>query len=342
MRPRDVSTLLSSTLTAGLPVLLTGAPGVGKTDLVRQATESAGMDLVVSHPVVSDPTDAKGLPWPSADNTRAHFLPCGEVADLVACERPTVWLLDDLGQAPAAVQAAYMQWLLARRVNGHVLPDHVTMVAATNRRHDRAGVQGILEPVKSRFATIVEVEPSLDDWCRWALGAGIASNVIAFLRYRPELLCSPDPTLDMRNSPSPRTWASLSRLVTLDLPPAIRQAAYAGAVGEGASVEFSAYETLSSALVSADAILLDPQGSPIPEGPGELFAVSTALATRASGATAGRILTYAERMRSAGHGEFAVLAVRDSQRRNAGFGQSPEFVAAMSGPMGELILGEAQ
>ncbi len=43
-----------------------------------------------------------------------------------------VCLLDDLGQAPPAVQAAAMQLLLARRVNGHAVSDHVTFLAATN------------------------------------------------------------------------------------------------------------------------------------------------------------------------------------------------------------------
>jgi hypothetical protein len=57
-----------------------------------------------------------------------------------------------------------MQLILARRVNSFTLPDCVSFVAASNRRQDKAGVTGILEPVKSRFATILEVSPDLDDW----------------------------------------------------------------------------------------------------------------------------------------------------------------------------------
>lgn len=315
MTPNQVSKFLAAAIPARLPVLLTGSPGVGKTMLVEQAAEAAGCDIVISHPVVSDPTDAKGLPWPDKDSMTARFLPLGEVAELLTCTRPTVWFLDDLGQAAPATQAAYMQWLLARRVNGHILPDHVTIIAATNRRQDRAGVQGILEPVKSRFASIVEVNTHLDEWCGWAIGADIETTVIAFLRYRPELLCAPNPTADMSNAPSPRTWANLSKLAGLGLPSEVRLPIYSGAVGQGAAVEYLAYETMFGSLVTADEILLNPTRAEIPTKPSELYAVSTALGAKVSVNTADRMLSYLERVCEAGKGEFAVLSWLDATRR---------------------------
>src|SRR3990167_9806099 len=190
MKPTQLMQLLARTIPAGLPILVTGAPGVGKSDIVARAAADAGADLILSHPAVADPTDAKGLPWIGKDGASATFLPFGELAQAVAAEKPTVWLLDDLGQAPPSVQASYMQLLLARRVNGHALPDCVTFVAATNRRTDRAGVSGILEPVKSRFVSIIGLEPNLDDWCQWAFSAGMPPELVAFLRLPPDLLCA--------------------------------------------------------------------------------------------------------------------------------------------------------
>lgn len=136
--PQKASMLLSAFMSASTPVLLTGAPGVGKSSIVEAAAKQNGFDLILSHPVVSDPTDAKGLPWPGKDGESATFLPFGDLAQALKATRPTVWFLDDLGQASPAVQASYMQLLLARRVNGHKLPDCVTFVAATNRRSDAA------------------------------------------------------------------------------------------------------------------------------------------------------------------------------------------------------------
>lgn len=190
MKPSQLSRLLTAAIPAGLPVLIKGAPGVGKSAIVEQAAAEVGADMILSHPAVSDPTDAKGLPWVGKDGESATFLPFGELAQAIKADRPTVWFLDDLGQAPPAVQASYMQLLLARRVNGHKLPDCVTFVAATNRRTDRAGVSGILEPVKSRFAAIVELEADLDEWCKWAIAQELPPELIAFLRFQPHSLSS--------------------------------------------------------------------------------------------------------------------------------------------------------
>jgi MoxR-like ATPase len=122
LRPRDATQLIGHYLGARIPVLLTGAPGVGKSSIVEQAASAAGFDIILSHPAVADPTDAKGLPWPGQDGRTATFLPFGDLAQALNAQKPTVWFLDDLGQASPAVQASYMQLLLARRVNGHKLP----------------------------------------------------------------------------------------------------------------------------------------------------------------------------------------------------------------------------
>ncbi|HYE72078.1 MAG TPA: ATP-binding protein, partial [Blastocatellia bacterium] len=184
MKPSQLRQFLASAIKQQLPILITGAPGVGKSDIVASAAQDAQAELIISHPVVSDPTDAKGLPWANKNATEATFLPFGELARALKATKPTVWFLDDLGQASPAVQASFMQLILARRVNGHALPDCITFVAATNRRTDRAGVSGILEPVKSRFASIVPLEADLDDWCAWAIDKQLPVELIAFMRFR--------------------------------------------------------------------------------------------------------------------------------------------------------------
>ena len=234
LRPERASELVKRYIAAKIPVLLTGAPGVGKSSIVEQAAAASGFDVILSHPVVADPTDAKGLPWPGKDGTEATFLPFGDLAQAIKASRPTVWFLDDLGQASPAVQASFMQLLLARRVNGHVLPDCVTFVAATNRRTDRAGVSGILTPVLSRFGAVVGVEVAVDDWCRWAFGAGVPPELISFMRFRPKLLHDMGDgkkANDMENFPCPRTWEYAGKAINMALPDDLEFTALAGAVG---------------------------------------------------------------------------------------------------------------
>jgi len=338
--PSQLITLLSAAIPQRLPILITGAPGVGKSDIVGQAATLTGAELILSHPAVADPTDAKGLPWPKADSGEATFLPFGELARALKATTPTVWFLDDLGQAPPAVQASFMQLILARRVNGHILPEFVTFVAATNRRTDRAGVSGILEPVKSRFASVVELHPDIESWSQWGFGAGIPSTLIAFLRFRPDLLSQFTPTADMSNSPMPRTWAHLAKLEALNLPQQVEQAAMSGAVGDGPAAEYIAFRRMFQSLTSVDAILLDPKGVKLPTQPDQLYAVCTALASKATEKTLSRIGTYAHRLVDAQRGEFAVLLLRDCMRRDESLTTTEAFTRIVSSPLGQLISGK--
>jgi MoxR-like ATPase len=271
---------------------------------------------------------------------KATFYPFGEMSQALSATEPTVWLFDDLGQASPAVQAAKMQLLLARRVNGHVLPDCVTMIAATNRRVDRAGVTGILEPVKSRFVSIVELDADVDSWSQWALRSGIPAELIAFLRLRPELLSAFRPSADLTQSPSPRTWHSVAKLQALNLPPSIEAVAMAGAVGDGESSEYLAFKRMAAQLPSVDAILLAPAVAMLPTEPAALYAVSTALATRTNEQTIDRVITYLDRMISQQHAEFAVLTLRDAIVRCPAIQQTQAFIAAMCGQLGSLITGQ--
>lgn len=337
MKPSELIALLAKTIAAKLPVLITGAPGIGKSDIVEHAAIAAGADLILSHPAVSDPTDVKGLPW--IVDGHATFLPFGELSRALRTDRPTVWFLDDLGQASPAVQSSYMQLLLARRVNEHVLSEHVVFVGATNRRTDRAGVSGILEPVKSRFDTIVELTPDLDEWCNWAIDHNFPPELIAFLRFQPDLLCKFAASADLTNSPVPRTWSHVAHLLALDLPTTIRAAAIAGAVGEGAAVEFLAFLRLYSELPNVDSILIDPDGTPVPDAPATLYALSSALAHRTNDTNFGRVARFVDRMVQAGHGEFGVLLVRDAMNRAPKIVQTTAFVKLATGELGQLIYG---
>lgn len=340
LKPSQLSQLLAACFKAREPSLITGKPGIGKTKIVEQACAIANANLILSHPVTADPTDAKGLPWMAEDHKSAQFLPFGDLYQAMTATSLTVWFLDDLGQAQPATQASFMQLLLAREINGHKIPDCVVFVAATNRRVDRAGVTGILEPVKSRFATIIELETDVDDWGTWALNQpNFKPELVAFIRFRPELLCQFTPTADLTNCPLPRTWEKANKILNMDLPAAIEGPALAGAVGEAAAIELQAFLTMYRQLPSIDGILLDPDAQDIPESPNVLFAVTTGLAMKANEQNFSRIARYAQRLLDAGHGEFAALLLRDITRRLPGLQQTPDFVKLVAGELGQLISG---
>ncbi len=335
----QLNALLSAYVPKRLPVLITGRPGIGKSDIVEQVADAVGHDLMISHPVVEDPTDSKGLPFASPDGLSARFLPFGDLERaLQPRKRPLIWFLDDLGQASPAVQAAKMQLLLARRIGEHKLPDNVTFLAATNRRNDNAGVSGILDPLISRFATVVELEASIADWTAWAVAHHIAPELIAFLRFRPDLLSVQKTTRDIEATPSPRSWGFVAKTMGV-VPPELELISYAGSVGQAAATELIAFIQIYRQLPSPDAILATPDTAPIPEKPSALYAISAALAMYANEGNFGRIATYTERMISGGVGEFAALLVTDALRKTPAIAHTHDFIRAQGGPIGKLIQG---
>lgn len=322
MKPTVLADFLSFAFQNKFTVLVKGKPGIGKSDIVRQAADSLGYDMYISHPVVSDPTDFKGLPFVSKDQESAEFLPFGDLKKLLEAKKPLVYFLDDLGQASASVQAACMQLLLARRINGHHVSEHVIFVAATNRREDKAGVQGMLEPVKSRFTSIVELDVDAEDWILWGVQNDMPSELLGFARFRPELFDKFEASKDMTNSASPRTYAHVGKLINSGLSKSLEFEVFKGSCGESFAVEFCAFLKVYRDLPSIDDILLNPTKTHVPTEPSSLYALSGALARKMSPQNIDAMMKYVDRIPD----EFQVFVMKDALTRDKNVGRTKRFI----------------
>lgn len=320
------------------PFLLVGAPGLGKTQIIESVAAANGYDLIVSHPGTQDPTDPKGLPWPDAKTGMAKFLPFGDLQRALNAKKPTLWFLDDFGQAPPAVQAAYMQLLLARRIGEHVLPDCVTFAAATNRKGDRSGVSGILEAVKSRFATIVHVHADLASWTAWALSAGISPKVIAFLRFQPQFLHDFTPASEIENYPCPRTWHNVSDAINAEVLDAETATPFlCGAVGPSAGQAFATFCAVYEDLPDVEQVFLAPESARIPTKLAALFALATALPYHVKKSTFPALVTYATRLVEAGKGEVSSMLLKQARLQCPDVTSTQAYIDLASGPLAELV-----
>jgi MoxR-like ATPase len=221
-----------------LSTMLWGPPGIGKSSIVAQVAESAGMELVDVRLSQLAPTDLRGLPVP--ENGRARWFP----PEFLPNEGRGILFLDELNMAPPAVQGIAQQLILDRKVGSYSVPDGWFIWAAGNRKEDRAAVFEMPAPLANRFLHLF-VTPDFDSWKGHALTQGMHEQVIAFLNFRPSLLHKQDPSHPAW--PSPRSWEMASRLheVGLDIAPV---------VGEGAAAEFEAYRALYENLPDLDAI----------------------------------------------------------------------------------------
>ena len=283
-------------------LLLTGMPGIGKTALMKMIADDLGYDLVLFHPVVSDPTDFKGLPWCFTDangKQQAVFIAFDQLEILLNAKRPIICGIDDFGQAAQAVQAATMQLLHGGKLCGKEISKHVRFFACTNRKQDRAGVAGLLEPVKSRFHGIFELVPELEPWIAYAATVGISPMLVAFMRHRPNWLTGGDegwaPVADIVNQACPRTIEHLSDVVNMGFDKTTRPTVYAGAVGQGMANEYFAFEQLVIQMPDLDVVCNNPLGAEIPHSPQIMFAMIGALHSRLTRQNIDNIYRYTAR-----------------------------------------------
>lgn len=321
MKPSELTKLLSVAFQNGLKVLIKGAPGIGKTEIVTAACVAAAADLVIMHPAVSDPTDFKGLP--ALVGQHAEFLPYGQLRKLIEADKLTVCFIDDIGQAPHAVQAALMQLIQQREIDGHKISDHVVFCGATNDSSHMAGVQSILEPVKSRWHTIVELHADQIEWVRWAQKNNVREEILAFVMFRGmEVLHNFKATRDLTNSPSPRTVAAAAKLFGAGL---YTPHVLAGACGEAWAAEFLGFLKVYRTLPDPEECIANPTKARVPssDDAATLYAIAVALSLRATKDNMANVATYLKRLPK----EHEVFAVRDAIFRDDKLGNTAAFTS---------------
>ena len=328
----QITNLLERSIPAGLRTLIKGPPGCGKTAAVAKAAATLKADLMIFHGSVSDATDVKGLP--SNVNGKAEFLPYGEWRKLMETKRLTVCLLEDLIQTPVSVQAALMQVMHGGRINGHRIPECVKFVGATNDTSHMAGGSMIIEPVKSRFHSIVTLDVSAEDWDHgFAIPAGMPPLLRAYFKAKPDRLIDFKPSRELTNSPCPRGWEAVGHWLNLGVMDA---EVLGGAVGIGDASMYLAFEKAFTELPPIKDILANPKGEKVPDKADMRFAVTCALASVVSVKTIGPALDYMRRMAKS----FEHLFVKEAWRQHPKLSDSQELKVWLSEPDNtDIILG---
>lgn len=318
MKPSLIKGALVAAISARRPVFLWGSPGVGKSQVVAQVAAEQELDLIDVRAVLLDPVDLRGLPSINGDG-QAHWC----IPSFLPKEGKGLFFLDELNAAPPLVQAACYQLVLDRKVGEYTMPDGWHIIAAGNRETDRAVTSRMATPLSNRFIHI-NFEVDLNDWITWAIENDILVEVMAFLRFRPELLNKFEPETQEKAFPTPRTWQFVSDLMTVNtLSGQAEMEVLEGTVGKAAAAEFMGFLKIYRDLPDIDGILLDPEGSAVPsDNPAALYAIVGALARKASQTNFDRVLKYGARLPV----EFGVVLVRDSVKITADVQKTKAFI----------------
>ena len=321
MRPSLVERAIMDGLNADgarVNLYIWGAAGVGKSAVVKQAADAAGVDFLDVRAAQLDPTDIRGIIVPDMTKGLATWL----VPEWLP--RNPDWagviFFDELNLAPMLVQSACYQLVWDRCIGDYELPKGAMIVAAGNRKEDGAPAHNMPAPLRNRFGHIV-YEPHLGDWSNWAIKAGIVSDVIAFPNWKPEVFAPPFDSAKNENAfPSPRTWEFVSRLLSKNAQGAMNynqdneyiRELICGCVGKGAGSEFMAFMRLRNELPDPDEIIAG-RFPKVPQKADVCYSLTTTLAVRGTEVNQANrrsayanIIKYMEKMSA----EYQVLCLR--------------------------------
>ncbi len=219
-------------------VLLLSPPGVGKSDVVRQAAAESKLPCKSLLGTQIAPEDVSGVPRIVGE--RSVFCP----PRVLLPENAAAFclFLDELPACTPDVQKAFYSLLLERRLGEYPLPPGTWVVAAGNRAEDRALVRTISSALINRVL-ILHIRIDVPEWVAWAKANGVRADVIGFIEANPEALLRPVPR-EAAPFSTPRAWASLSRALDLAqqagiLTPPLRRALALGRVSADDAVKFA-------------------------------------------------------------------------------------------------------
>ncbi len=321
MRPAHIYRILNREFESAeyghhTPVMLWGPPGVGKSQLVSQIAANHGVNIIDIRLSQMEPSDLRGIPF-RLGNSVEWAIPA-LLPDTRRHGDKGILFLDEITSAPPTVSAAAYQLILDRRLGEYKVPEGWVIFAAGNRHGDRGVTYVMPAPLANRFSHY-EFDVHLDDWVAWAWQNQIDERIIAFLRFRPELIFDFDPAHNPVSFPSPRSWEFAHRALqkfygNKDLLAGTLQSC----VGLAAGIELKAFIDNMDNLPDIDAIL-SGEDVAVPEEIDLQYAVASSLVGCAirfknedsADRTFGNILNYAGKFPQK---EMGVVLVADMHR----------------------------
>jgi len=311
MKASNITKVIDKLIDRQLPVFVWGAPGIGKSSIVKQIAKHKGLEFLDLRLSLLDPTDLKGIPFFNAETkegvwAKPSFLPSDPGSK-------GILFLDEINTAPPAVQASAYQLILDRKVGEYELPKGWSIVAAGNRENDRGVVYKMPPPLANRFVHF-EMEVDFDDWKAWAYGAGIESAIIGYLAYDKSMLFTFDPTSNEKAFATPRSWEYVDSIVKSGIETELILDSISGAVGREAAVGYSSFKKVMKQLPDLNTILDGTLTELSEDDPKVLMALAiglvNALRENPSDDAIESVLDFSLQL----PGEFAIMLVKDMQQ----------------------------
>lgn len=196
--------IIKRCVASGLPFLLEGSHGCGKSESVHEAARQLGIPIIDRDLSLLESSDLAGYPYREDGVTKfapPDFLP-------KPSQPRGLLLLEELNRSSEATRHAALQILTARRIHDYVLaPGWIPCSTINPRVPGKYFTAPLDAALVSRFVRLsVKADPL--HWLAWARGAGGVHTVVT--EYISLLN---DPFDDAECLSNPRSWTYVSRLL---------------------------------------------------------------------------------------------------------------------------------
>ncbi len=233
--------------------MLWGTRGVGKSSIVRQVADEAGVPLVDLRLTTLEPVDLRGAIY--ADDAQEktvwfppEFLPTAD-------EPAGILFLDELTAADQRLQISAYSLILDRKVGRYRLPEGWLVVAAGNAAYHGAISHDMGTALADRMFHF-NVQTVIGAFLDYALAHDFAPEVMAYLRVRPDRLDDTQAQLagDHLVGASPRGWEDVSNVLKAALPEEAKRSFVQGRLGAANAAEL--FGVLRELQAGADVVAL--------------------------------------------------------------------------------------
>lgn len=205
------------------PILLLGAPGIGKTAIMEQIAGELGVGLVAYSMIHHTRQSALGLPYIVTKNYGGREVAVSEytmseiiasVYDLMAETgvEEGILFLDEVNCVSETLAPAMLQFLQFKTFGRHALPAGWIVVTAGNPPEYNKSVRSFDVVTLDRLK-VIEVEPDFEAWKVYAYEKGIHPAVLTYLTLKKGDFCRVETTVAGKSFVTPRGWDDLSEMM---------------------------------------------------------------------------------------------------------------------------------
>ncbi|MCQ2525370.1 MAG: MoxR family ATPase [Lachnospiraceae bacterium] len=246
-------------------VLGLGAPGVGKSQLIRQIGKKYGYKVIDLRLAQMSEVEIGGLIYPNESRTKTVWLAPEVLPNEERDGANTILLLDEITSCSKRVQVAAYQLILDRRIGQYTLPEGCFVIALGNREDDDGVYIQLAGPLADRFE-IHYIEPDFQSWKNdFAIPTGVHRYVIDYLSFKPSALHTQAQEGEgAMIFATPRSWDRVSDILKYcdDVSNPVIYSKIIGNIGSREGNQFVEFCEKQSKMVSADDYIYGKKAAP--------------------------------------------------------------------------------